>query len=106
MRPDATTLHVPPVRGHASAQNLLKETLTLVDLLDLHAPNMDRHFAVELLITCPQLTAPDVICLAQNALADARSVLDRGLRIQEGRVQSVLRFLLAHQPVPPPALEA
>lgn len=58
----------PPGTG---GQQLLKGTLMLLDLLNHHAPSLDRLLATEWLESCAQIPEPDVLSCAAEALREA-----------------------------------
>ncbi|MDL2344403.1 hypothetical protein QOL99_09575 [Deinococcus sp. MIMF12] len=70
------TLHtVPPILGRPDLQPLLTHTLALVELLDLHAPNLERQLAIDLLLSCSNLTPTQATELDLGILQDAAPVV-------------------------------
>lgn len=63
---------LPEVAGTPPAgQALLTHTLALLDLLDVLRPNLERTLCVDLMITCPAVSAQTTCELARLALQDA-----------------------------------
>lgn len=94
------TLHtVPPILGRPDLQPLLTHTLALVELLDLHTPNLERQLAIDLLLSCGNLTPGQVTDLALQVLQDAApAARDPQVHQLIGLIQGMLRT----QPRPTP----
>ncbi|GMA17749.1 hypothetical protein E5F05_04395 (plasmid) [Deinococcus metallilatus] len=54
-----------------AGQALLTHTLDLLDLLDVLRPNLERTLCVDLMITCPAVSAQTTCELARLALQEA-----------------------------------
>lgn len=63
---------LPRVAGAPLAgQALLTHTLALLDLLDVLRPNLERTLCIDLMITCPAVSAQTTCELARLVLQDA-----------------------------------